>query len=102
MLSNTETEVAGLGEVTAAKLVLLDLETTLEDLLGLGATDGNVASDLLVTTDTETTEGCELRERTMSVLAGTPIEYDGSSQMLLSSLAFMSESRGTHCSGPCW
>lgn len=57
VLGDTETEVAGVGEVTATELVFLDLETTLDDLLGLGAADGNVAGDLLVTTDTETTEG---------------------------------------------
>ena len=57
VLGDTETKVAGLGEVAAAQLVLLDLETTLDDLLGLGTTDGDVARDLLVTADTETTEG---------------------------------------------
>lgn len=57
VLGDTETEVTGVGEVAAAELVLLDLETTLDDLLGLGAADGNVASDLLVTSDTETSEG---------------------------------------------
>ena len=36
MLGDTETEVAGLGEVALAQLILLDLEATLEDLLGLG------------------------------------------------------------------
>lgn len=35
VLADTEAEVAGLGEVALAKLVLLDLETTLENLLGL-------------------------------------------------------------------
>ena len=57
MLIHTETKVAGLGEVALAELILLDLETTLEDLLSLWASDGNVASDLLVTTDTESTDG---------------------------------------------
>lgn len=57
VLGDTETEVAGLGEVALAELVLLDLEATLEDLLSLWATDGNVDSDLLVTTDTEGTDG---------------------------------------------
>lgn len=57
VLGDTETEVAGLGEVALAELVLLDLEATLEDLLGLGATDGDVDGDLLVTTDTEGTDG---------------------------------------------
>lgn len=53
VLGDTEAEVAGLGEVALAQLVLLDLQATLQNLLGLGATDGDVDSDLLVTTDTE-------------------------------------------------
>jgi len=57
VLGDTETEVAGGGEVALAELVLLDLEATLEDLLGLGATDGDVDGDLLVTADTEGTDG---------------------------------------------
>ena len=57
VLRDTETEVTGLGEVALAELVLLDLEATLEDLLGLGATDGNVDGDLLITADTEGTDG---------------------------------------------
>lgn len=57
VLGDTETEVAGLAEVALAQLVLLDLEATLENLLGLGATDGDVDRDLFVTTDTEGTDG---------------------------------------------
>ena len=57
VLVDTETEVAGLGEVALAELVLLDLKTTLDDLLSLGATDGDVDGDLLVTADTEGTDG---------------------------------------------
>ena len=57
VLLNTETEVAGLGEVAALELVLLDLEAALEDLLGLGPADGDVHGDLLVTTDTELADG---------------------------------------------
>ena len=57
VLGDTETEVAGLGEVALAELVLLDLEATLEDLLSLGTTDGDVDGDLLVTADTEGTDG---------------------------------------------
>ena len=56
VLGNTETKVASLREVAAVQLVLLDLETTLNDLLRLGATDSNVACNLFVTTDTEATE----------------------------------------------
>jgi hypothetical protein len=57
VLGDTETKVAGLGEVALLELVLLDLEATLEDLLSLGPTDGDVTGDLLVTTDTEVTDG---------------------------------------------
>ena len=57
VLRDTETEVAGLGEVALPQLVLLDLEATLQDLLSLGTTDGNVDADLFVTTDTEGTDG---------------------------------------------
>lgn len=57
VLGDTEAEVASLGEVALAELVLLDLEATLENLLGLGATDGDVDGDLFVTTDTEGTDG---------------------------------------------
>ena len=57
VLADTETEVTGLGEVPLSQLVLLDLEATLENLLSLGATDGNVDGDLFVTTDTEGTDG---------------------------------------------
>lgn len=56
MLVNTESEVARVTEVSVLELVLLNLETFLEDLLGLLATDGAVHGDLLVTTDTETTD----------------------------------------------
>ena len=57
MLRDTETEVTGLGEITLAQLVLLDLQSTLENLLGLGSTDGDVHGNLLVTTDTESSHG---------------------------------------------
>ena len=57
VLGDTETEVAGLGEVALAQLILLDLEATLENLLSLGATDGDVDGNLFVTTDTEGTDG---------------------------------------------
>jgi hypothetical protein len=53
VLADTEAEVARLAEVALAQLVLLDLQATLQDLLSLRATNGNVDSDLLVTSDTE-------------------------------------------------
>lgn len=57
VLADTKTEVAGGGEVALAELVLLDLEATLENLFGLGATDGDVDGDLLVPPDTEGSDG---------------------------------------------
>lgn len=57
VFADTEAEVAGLGEVALSQLVFLDLEATLENLLSLGATDGDVDGNLFVTTDTEGTDG---------------------------------------------
>ena len=57
MLADTETEVARLAEVALAELVLLDLEATLKNLLGLGATDGNVDGNLFVPSDAEGSDG---------------------------------------------
>jgi hypothetical protein len=57
VLRDTEAEVAGLAEVALPQLVFLDLEATLEDLLRLGAADGDVDGDLLVTADTEGSDG---------------------------------------------
>lgn len=57
VLANTEAEVAGLAEVALAQLVLLDLQATLENLLSLGATDGDVDGDLFVAADTEGSDG---------------------------------------------
>lgn len=57
VLRDTETKVTSLGEVLLAQLVFLDLQTTLDDLLSLGSTDGDVHGNLFVTTDTEGTDG---------------------------------------------
>ena len=46
-----------LGEVPLPELVLLNLESSLEDLLGLGSSDGDVAGDLLVPSDSEVSNG---------------------------------------------
>jgi len=51
VLRDTETKVSRLGEVALAQLVLLDLQSTLENLLSLGAADGDVHGDLFVPTD---------------------------------------------------
>jgi len=55
MLVDAETEVSGLGEVLGANLVVRNLEATLDQVHGLVAADGDVARNLLVTTDTEGT-----------------------------------------------
>ena len=55
MLLDTESEATGVGEILVQELVLLDLEALLEDLLSLLTADGDVARDLLVTTDGERT-----------------------------------------------
>ena len=57
VLLNTETEVARVGEVLLHQLVLLHLQTALQDLQSLLATNGCMDGDLLVTTDGEGTDG---------------------------------------------
>merc|ERR1719204_2951718 len=53
MLSNTEAEVALVGEVFTPQLELFNLESPLEDLLCLGSPNGAMNRDLLVPPDTE-------------------------------------------------
>lgn len=65
VLADTETEVTRLGEVALAEFIFLDLEATLENLLGLGASHRYMDGDLLVTADTEGSDSvsslaCEL------------------------------------------
>ena len=57
VLLNTKTEVARVREVLLHQLVLLHLQTTLQNLKSLLATDGRVDRDLLVTTNREGTNG---------------------------------------------
>jgi len=57
VFADAETEVTSLREVALAELVFLDLQSTLQDFLGLWATNGDVHRDLLVTADTEGTDG---------------------------------------------
>merc|ERR1740117_1964567 len=57
VLRDTETEAAVLAKVAFAQLVLLDLQALLDNLHGLLAAHGHVASDLLVTADAERTDG---------------------------------------------
>ena len=56
VLVDTETKVTGGTEVSSLQLELLDSETSLQDLLGLGASDGHVHRDLLVSSDTESSD----------------------------------------------
>ena len=53
VLLDAEAETALLTEVSLLELVLLDLEALLQDLLGLLASHGDVASNLVVTADAE-------------------------------------------------
>lgn len=78
VLGDTEASVALAGEAATRELVLLDLEGTLQNLLCLGTTNSDVAGNLLVTTDTETTQrvlclGCDgrLTSELLEYLGGT-------------------------------
>ena len=53
MFADTEAKVTSFGEVSLSQLVFLDLETSLEDFLGLGTSYGDVNCDLFVSSDTE-------------------------------------------------
>jgi hypothetical protein len=57
VLLDTETKVTSLGEVSLSQLVLLDLQTSLQDLLSLWTSDGNVNGNLLVSSDTKGSDG---------------------------------------------
>jgi len=57
MFGDTEAEGTILSEVTLFQFVFLNLQTLLEDLLGLLTTDGHRSADLLITTDTEVSVG---------------------------------------------
>jgi hypothetical protein len=50
---NTEAEIASRGEVALPQLVFLNFEATLENLLCFGTTNGNMDSNLFVTTNTK-------------------------------------------------
>merc|ERR1719347_355844 len=50
---DTKTKVSVLGEVLSSQFVLLHLQSTLKDLLGLGSSDSAVNSDLFISSDTE-------------------------------------------------
>jgi hypothetical protein len=57
VFADTEAKVARLGEVSLLQFVFLDFQTTLQNFFGFRATDGDMDSDLLVTTDAECSDG---------------------------------------------
>lgn len=57
VLRDTKTKVTSLREVPLPQLILLDLETSLKDLLSLRAADSNMDSNLFVSSDTEGSDG---------------------------------------------
>lgn len=57
VFADSETKVASLGEVALAELIFLDFQSTLENLLRLWSSDGDMYGDFFVTTDTEGTDG---------------------------------------------
>jgi hypothetical protein len=57
VFADTEAEVASLREVALSEFVFLDLQSTLQDFLGLWSSNCDVHSNLFVTTDTEGSDG---------------------------------------------
>jgi hypothetical protein len=57
VFADPETKVARLREIPFPQLVLLDLQSSLQDLLRLGAPHGDVDGDLFVAADTERSDG---------------------------------------------
>ena len=57
VLLDAEAKVSVIGKVLAPQLVLLHLQSSLQDLLSLGSPHCAVDSDLLVPPDTETPDG---------------------------------------------
>lgn len=53
---DTETEVTSSREVSVSQLVLLDLQTSFQDLFGLWTSDSDVHSNLFVSSDTESSD----------------------------------------------
>jgi len=86
VLADSESEVAGLAEVLLEELVLLDLEATLEDLECLLSADGDVDGDLLVTTDSEGSEGVASLGVT-GLLSGELFEHTGGTGEPISGLS---------------
>ena len=86
VLLDTETEVAGLREVLAVELVLLDLETALKNLLGLGTADGDMNGDFFVPSDGEGSDGVSCL-RGHGCLTGELLEHLGCTGQTITGLA---------------
>lgn len=78
VLSNTETKATSTREVLLLQLILLHLQTTVKDLVGLEATNSHVNSDLLVSSDTESSDGvsgCKVACKKPSIGALNPYPW---------------------------
>ena len=67
VLLDTETEASRFTEIAAQQLVLLNLQSTLQELHGFLTTDSHVAGNLLITPDTEGTDSvpcCKTQNQT--------------------------------------
>jgi hypothetical protein len=53
VFTDTEAKVAGLGEVAFSQLIFLNLQSALQNLLSFRAADGDMHSDLFVTSNSE-------------------------------------------------
>lgn len=57
MFLNAETEVTGGGEVALTQFVFLYFQSTLKDFFSLGSTNGDMAGNFFVSSDTERSDG---------------------------------------------
>ena len=57
MLVNTEAEVPSVREILISEFILLDTESSLEQFLGLLASDGHVACNIFSSANTEASDG---------------------------------------------
>ena len=57
VLLDTEAKAAGVGEVSLPEFSVLDLKTSLKDLIGFFASDGHMCCNFFVSLDPETSDG---------------------------------------------
>lgn len=57
MFADTETKITSIREIFLPQFVFLDFQASLKNFLGFGPADGNMHSDLFVTTNAEGTHG---------------------------------------------